>query len=128
VNRPPDRHDLSLTPANGVTLLIVCAVAAVPLAAMALSGRTWIGDDPPVWPQRFQAATERIDPNTASAASLRRLPGIGQVRADAIIAYRAGHGAPRFVRPEDLTAVAGIGPGTIRQIAPYLTLPGAAAR
>lgn len=124
----PDRYDLSLSRANGVTLLIVCAVAAVPLAAMILSGRTWIGNDPPVWPDRLQAATERIDPNTAAAASLRRLPGIGQIRAEAIVAYRAGHQAPWFARPEDLTAVAGIGPGIVRQIAPYLALPGEAAR
>ena len=128
MNPSPDRYDVSLTPANCVTLLIVCAVAALPLTAMVLTGRTWIGQDPPVWPGRLATATERIDPNTASAASLRRLPGIGQVKAEAIVAYRTQHPAPRFARADDLTAVGGIGPGTVRQIAPFLSLPFTAAR
>ena len=65
-------------------------------------------------------ARERIDPNTASAASMRRLPRIGPVKARAIVAYRRsrGHGAFRTAR--GLQRVGGIGPAIADRIAPYL--------
>jgi competence ComEA-like helix-hairpin-helix protein len=70
-------------------------------------------------------AGERLDPNTASWASLARLPGIGQSRAKGIVRYRearAGDG-PAFHRPEDLAAVPDIGPVTIDRIRPHLVFP-----
>ena len=42
----------------------------------------------------------RVDINTADASALMSLPGIGQSKADAIIAYRNEHGA--FKAPEEL--------------------------
>ena len=73
--------------------------------------------------QRVMRAAERIDPNTATVASLRRLPGIGPVRARAIVDYRADKKAP-FVTLEDLHHVRGIGPGTTQRIADEMALPG----
>lgn len=52
-----------------------------------------------------------IDPNTADAAELTELPGIGETLAAAIIAERENGGLFRF--PEDLTAVRGIGTKTL---------------
>ena len=49
----------------------------------------------------------KININTASAEELMKLPGVGQTRADAIIAYRRREGA--FTCAEDLTKVSGIG-------------------
>ena len=44
--------------------------------------------------------------NTATAAELDTLPGVGAVTAEAIIEYRRAHGP--FQRPEDLMQVRGI--------------------
>lgn len=65
---------------------------------------------------------ERIDPNTAPAAQLRRLPGVGPAKASAILQSR-NRGAV-YRRPEDLLRVPGIGPRTLETLAPHLDLPG----
>ena len=72
-----------------------------------------------------QIIREKIDPNTASAASLRRLPGIGPARAGAIIEHRRQSRPDRraFERAEDLQAVSGIGHGTVKRIRADLALP-----
>ena len=49
----------------------------------------------------------KIDLNTADAAALDTLPGVGPATANKIIADRAANGP--FVSPEDLMRVAGIG-------------------
>ncbi len=66
----------------------------------------------------------RINPNDAPVASLVRLPGIGIVRAGAIVAYRKDYsennGAPAFQNPNDLQKVKGIGPKTVENISEWL--------
>lgn len=52
-----------------------------------------------------------IDPNTDDAAVLAKLPRIGEVLAQAIIAERLANGNYHY--PEDLTAVKGIGLKTV---------------
>lgn len=47
-----------------------------------------------------------VDINRADREELMTLPGIGEVRADAVISYREEHGA--FERPEDIMLVPGI--------------------
>lgn len=53
---------------------------------------------------------EPLDLNSASVESLGVLPGIGPVRAEAIVAERARR---PFQRVEDLRSVHGIGPRTV---------------
>ena len=56
----------------------------------------------------------RINPNTALAASLVRLPNIGPRRAEAIIDYRENAGkGPIFESADDLQKIKGIGPKTV---------------
>ena len=52
--------------------------------------------------------------NTADAATLQTLPGIGETKATEIIAYRDEHGA--FGSVEDIKNVSGIGEGTFSRI------------
>jgi competence protein ComEA len=59
--------------------------------------------------------------NSASAAELEALPGIGPVLATNIVAYREAHGP--FARIEDLLRVPGIGPAKLEQIQPFLQVP-----
>ena len=65
-----------------------------------------------------------VDINTAGLEELMTLPGIGEVRARAILDYRAEHGPFRY--PEDLIRVDGIGEGIVRKLLDYVTTGGAA--
>ena len=63
---------------------------------------------------------ERININTASAAELERLPGIGATRAQAIIDFRQERGA--FSSVDELLRVDGIGPGILMDLRTYVTV------
>ena len=60
---------------------------------------------------------ESIDVNTADIYDLQRLPGIGEKRAQDIIAWREEHGP--FPSVEDLDQVPGIGPGIVEGLREY---------
>jgi len=77
-------------------------------------------------PGRPLVIAQRIDPNTACAASLERLPNIGPQRAGAILAYRSRLGANEraFHSPEDLQQVPGIGPKTVESLQSWLSFAG----
>ena len=63
---------------------------------------------------------EVIDLNTADVYDLQRLPGIGEKRAQAIVAYREEHGP--FQSVEDLTRVSGIGEGILAGLREYASV------
>jgi competence protein ComEA len=65
---------------------------------------------------------DKINPNTATIASLVRLPNIGPKRAEVIVEYREtlDSGGPAFGRSADLEKIKGIGPKTSRKIQPWL--------
>ena len=72
----------------------------------------------------MERAPRPVDPNTADRSALMRLPGIGQVMAERILADRR-QGAP-YRKPEDLLRVPGIGEKTLEHIRRYLVFNGAA--
>ena len=59
-----------------------------------------------------------ININTADAAELTKLTGIGETRADAIIAYRSEHGG--FKSIEEIMQVSGIKEGTFAKIKDFI--------
>ncbi|SHN85913.1 competence protein ComEA [Desulfitobacterium chlororespirans DSM 11544] len=61
-----------------------------------------------------------ININTADAAELDKLPGIGPALAERIIQYRIEHGL--FLQPEDLKKVSGIGNKTYAKMADLVTV------
>jgi competence protein ComEA len=63
-----------------------------------------------------------INLNTASAAELTTLPGIGEVRARAIVAHREQHGP--FTSVEQVMNVSGIGSGIYESIRDLATVGG----
>ena len=64
------------------------------------------------------AFAEPLDINTATQAELTALPGLGELKANAVIEYRAAYGP--FDTLEDLMAVDGIGLATIANIRPLV--------
>lgn len=60
-----------------------------------------------------------LDINTATVDDLDTLPGIGEVLAGRIVAYREAHGP--FPSVDALDHVEGIGEGTLAPIRRYLT-------
>jgi competence protein ComEA len=65
-------------------------------------------------------ATEPVYLNQASVEELRRLPGVGPKRAEAILVLRQRLG--RFQRVEDLLRVKGVGRGAVKKWRPLVRL------
>jgi competence protein ComEA len=64
------------------------------------------------------APTGPLDLNTATAADLDGLPGVGPVIAGRIVAWRAEH--QRFTRVDELAEVAGIGDRVLERLRPLV--------
>ena len=61
-----------------------------------------------------------VNVNTASESELESLSGVGPVLANAIIQYRTQHGP--FHSVDDLLDVSGIGPSTLEELRPQVTV------
>lgn len=102
---------------------IVTVIAAV---ALALTVRLVPAPGPEAVSDVARATPVGVNPNTATAAELTVLPGIGEHIAAAIVAFRESEhdtsrsGKPVFARPEDLDRVRGIGPKTVEKLRPHL--------
>ena len=102
--------------ASTSTGAVLTATAAVPVTMKAA--------DSPVFAPPGNAPA-LLDINTATAGDFDRLPGIGAVKAAAIIKYRESHGL--FQSVNDLDNVAGIGAKTVENLRPCITCNGAPA-
>jgi competence protein ComEA len=63
---------------------------------------------------------QKVDINRADAWLLQALPGVGEVRAKAIIDYRQQTGLFKCI--EELTAVPGITGAIFEKVRPYITV------
>lgn len=61
-----------------------------------------------------------ININTATASDFETLPGIGPAKAAAIVQFRSQHGP--FGKTSELVKVPGIGPATLEQMRPLITV------
>ncbi len=68
--------------------------------------------------QASSGESSGININTADAAGLCQLPGIGASKAAAILDHRTKYG--RFETPEDLMQVSGIGQASFERLRPYI--------
>jgi competence protein ComEA len=105
---------------TGLRLLLAALLLAAALPALAA--------------KRPLGPNERIDLNRAGVVELMRLPGVGQKRAQAILAARA---KSPFRKAEDVLGVKGLGPAWFARVKGNVTVgavgaaaqpPGAQAR
>ena len=115
------------------SIAIPSFVLAFALAAHAAAATQEQAGLPPVGSvvEAAQAATSEtpaespsgvVNINTATAAQLQLLPGVGPSRAQAIIERREEH---PYRRAEDLLAIRGIGRATLTRMLPYVVVEGA---
>ena len=92
-----------------LALFVVCAAARITRPVpLPLEG------PPASWPDM------RLDLNTATAAELTALPGIGPRLAERIVTHRAGHGPFRGV--DDLARVHRIGPVLVEGVREHVVV------
>lgn len=115
----------------GSTAKAVPNAAAPPVPSLAASATSTASSAPaptpsattspaPVEHARRATPDDPVTINSASLDDLRRLPGIGPKRAQAILDLRAKLG--RFHHVEDLMRVKGIGRATLKKLRPLVRL------
>ena len=115
---------MKLTGADNRVLAVCMAALAVMLLCFARQSAAMAVPDRLPWgpPGQERAAEGAVDINTAGLEELMTLPGIGEVRARAILDDREANGP--FVYPEDLTRVKGIGEGILAGLLDRITTGG----
>lgn len=73
--------------------------------------------------QKKPRAQMRVNVNVADKSQLEKIPGLGPVRAQAVLDFRKSHG---FLAAGDLMKVKGIGPSVFRKIEPFIAVDGPA--
>lgn len=119
--------------AIALTVVFLIAAAATALAGSRNTGVAYAPLNPATAAESspssdISAQTAAAEPgviniNTATAAELEALPGIGPALAERIVEYRAEYGA--FQMPEELMNVSGIGEKTYAGLAEQITVSAA---
>ena len=93
-----------------IAFVVLSAICAASTGALAADG------------DAGSASNAVVNINTATAAELALLPGVGPSKAEAIVKYRA---ANPFKQVDQIMRVKGIGKKGFQSMKPYLTLEGA---
>lgn len=117
------RHGVDLSTLNLARLLVdgeqiavgVAGAGGAPAGASGSSGSAAAGGG-----GGAPAPGSRVNLNTATQDQLEGLPEVGPVTAQAILAYRQQNGG--FTSVDQLLEVQGIGPKTLAQLTPYVTV------
>lgn len=110
-HHPGVRH----RPHTFTKLILLFALSAVAMMAAGAQAKDTVLDEGPLPPAGV------INLNTATAAQLCWLPGIGPGKAARIVTYRERH---PFKRVVELARVKGIGLKTVRKLRAWLTVAG----
>ena len=98
----------------------LCAAGGAGAAAEAAGANTLVSVKTAAESGRGTAkAGGKVHLNTATAAELTALPGVGYITAQRILEHRAAHG---FASIEDVMKVKGIGKAKFSKMQPYLEL------
>ncbi|MCA9304456.1 MAG: ComEA family DNA-binding protein [Phycisphaerales bacterium] len=128
MNQRAEQADWARTPAAGfaAALLGLASITGIAWSLVHTQSASVPADPQPV-ASLVASETSRIvvhlvDLNSANAAELELLPGIGPVTAEAIVRDRTENGG--FASIDDLDRVRGIGPKTIAGIRDRATIGG----
>ena len=109
----------------GLTALFLCGLLGLFLRdRQALAGPAAVEAERWAPQEALQADLGPLDLNTATAEELTVLPGIGEVLAARIVAYREEHGP--FGAVEELMEVSGIGPAILEGLKDRVAVEGTA--
>lgn len=116
---------LAYTTGQRQTLILLLGMMLVYVSVRWINNPVPISEPQPSEGARASELADRIDPEYADWQTLAILPGIGQAKANLIVAKRHELQAESphkraFERPEDLYLVKGIGVNTVERIKPYL--------
>lgn len=95
-----------------IAALLVAALTAATSAAQDTTRRTSAASS--------ASASAPVNLNTATAAQLETLPGIGKATAERILEYRQKNGS--FKKVEDLMNVRGVGEKSFLKLKPLVTV------
>ena len=114
-----ERQD-KLTKTEKILLGLTAAFLCVLLALHLGGEKSAVTVEREAAPEEIVPVVEPLDLNTAAAAELTDLPGIGEELADRILEYREEHGP--FETTEALMEVSGIGEGKFSALEGLITV------
>jgi len=103
---------------SSLTTLLICALALLAAACVRQARRA--SSEVRLNVERPADPVSLIDINSAPAVDLEKLPGVGKVMAERIVAHREQYG--RFRRAEHLMMVRGISDRKFREMRPWIVV------